>query len=744
MNKYLFILIAIFAVGGMLNAQDGRPNILLIAIDDLNDWVGAYDGHPQAKTPNIDQFADNAVVFRNASCPGPVCGPSRSALLSGYRPSTTGIYGNGNNMLLSPIVQNEPTLPEYFSKNGYLTISSGKIFHKHSSSEGTDHGQWAYDIWEQESGNNTIDPTTRYSRHEGIINGQVIEGAAMSGKGVDLVWGATIAPKEETKDYRTAKWFEQKLQEDYDKPFFMLAGMSKPHLPFAVPQEFYDQFGLDTLVVPEFKLDDLDDIVDADGKTKFSPDEDFLWIEQQGLHKEVVRAYLAASSYADACTGVILDALANSKYADNTIVMIWGDHGWHLGEKLKYRKASLWKEATQLPFIFYVPGMNERQACFQNVNLLDIYPTLIDLCGLPEKELDGTSFQPLLENVNMEWAPAITTKGEGNHSVMYKNWHYITYNDVVEELYNLENDPMEWINLANIDSDEIDSIKQQLRTFLPSINVPTLEYGEIFITKEERLRMLYGGMEHTITFPIIPLKTIGDEDFDPGASANSGLPVTYASSDTGVAKIVGNLIHIEGVGKCNITASQEGNEIYVAAESITRVLTVQEVQKTQQIIFFPEIPVKTLGDDDFNPGAYTSSGLPVTYSSSNEDVANVVDTLIHINGAGETLITAMQEGNELFYAAQEVSQTLAVQNNTSSFDLSNQILLYPVPANSAVSIEVPGEYDFSIYNDKGSKVLSKSDIEGRYLIDLEEIVSGVYYIKINTAQAYIVKKLIKY
>lgn len=467
-------------------AQDNKPNILLIAIDDLNDWVGVYDGHPQAKTPNIDKLAEKAVVFRNASCPGPVCGPSRSSLLSGYRPSTTGIYGNKNNMLNSSIVQKEPTLPEYFSKNGYETISSGKIFHKHNSSKGRDHGQWAYDVWQKESGNDAVDPATLYSRHKGIINGEIVEGAAMSGSAVDLVWGATQAPKEETKDYRTAKWFEQKLQEDYDKPFFMLAGLSKPHLPFVVPQEFFDQFGLDTLEVPQFRLDDLDDIVDKNGNKKFSADVDFKWIEEQGLHKEVVRAYLAASSYADYCAGIILDALAKSKYADNTIVMIFGDHGWHLGEKLKYRKASLWKESTQLPFIFYVPGMDKKQESFKNVNLLDIYPTLIELCDLPKKELDGRSFKPLLKNANMDWHPTITTMNKGNHSVMYGKWHYITYNGNGEELYNLDDDPMEWKNLANIESDEIKSIKQHLRTYLPDVNANEIENKKVFMTKEER------------------------------------------------------------------------------------------------------------------------------------------------------------------------------------------------------------------------------------------------------------------
>jgi arylsulfatase A-like enzyme len=484
MKRGLISLLWLLIIGSTF-AQESKPNILLIAVDDLNDWVGTYGGHPQAKTPNMDSFAGNSMVFRNASCPGPVCGPSRSAFMSGFTPATSGMYGNGDNMICSDLVQKQPTLPEYFSRNGYVTISSGKIIHS------PDRGHWAYDIWKRARGNDAVNPATLYSRHEGIINGKEIEGAAMSGTPVDLVWGVTNGAKEDTKDYRTAKWFEDKLQQDYDKPFFMLAGLSKPHLPFVVPQEYYDRYDLETLEVPEFRLDDLDDIVNANGKKKYKPEEDFLWIEEQGLHKEVVRAYLAATSYADDCVGIILDALENSKYANNTIVIIFGDHGWHLSEKLRYRKATLWKESTQLPFIFHMPGMDTKQECFRNVNLQDIYPSLIELCGLPQKGLlDGRSFKPLLEDVNMEWYPAITTLEKNNHSVMYNEWHYISYRDGVEELYNLENDPMEWVNLANIDSTEINAVKQNLKTFLPEVNAPKITTYDISITKEERKVML--------------------------------------------------------------------------------------------------------------------------------------------------------------------------------------------------------------------------------------------------------------
>jgi arylsulfatase A-like enzyme len=452
-----------------------KPNILLIAVDDLNDWVGVYGGHPQAKTPNIDRLASKSMVFRNASCAGPVCGPSRSALLSGFRPGTTGSYGNANNMLDSPVVQTHATLPEYFTKNGYTTISSGKIFHPHETQNGLDHGQWAFDVWNNELDRGGKLPKSVYNRNKGIIAGKEIENAKyMKGGGSDFSWGVTEKGIEFTKDYRTAKWFEKQLQEPHEKPFFMFAGISKPHLSWFVPQKFYDMHPLESIHVPEFRMDDLDDIVGGKKGILFQAEPDFLWVREYSLHKRAVQAYLAATSYADACIGVILDALESSKFADNTIVVLWGDHGWHLGEKLRFRKATLWKEATQVPFIVHLPGMDNQKNCYRNVNLLDLYPTLIELCGIPAKELDGKSFKPLFENPELPWTPAVTTQDKGNHSVMSEKWHYITYSSGAEELYSIENDPMEWTNLANEKSPELEQIKAHLRTFLPKNEIDNI------------------------------------------------------------------------------------------------------------------------------------------------------------------------------------------------------------------------------------------------------------------------------
>lgn len=467
MNKTLITGLAMLSALSSFS-QKQRPNIIMIAVDDLNDWIGPFGGNPQVITPNMDKLAKSSMVFRNASCAGPVSGPSRSALLSGFMPEKTGVYGNDQNMLNSKMVQSHATLPEYFTKNGYLTISKGKIFHKHNTANGVDHGNWAFDVWEQERGQAKINPDKYFSRNSGIINGIKIENAQyMKGGGAEFAFGPTLNGKETMLDYTTAKWFEQKLQDNFNKPFFMSVGISKPHLPFHVPQEYFDKYSLDTLKIADYQLDDLDDILDKDGNKAYKAEPDFLWCKQYGVEKEAARAYMACITFADECIGLILDALAKSKYADNTIVILYGDHGWHLGEKLRYRKATLWREATQLPFIVHTPGMNKKQECFRNVNLIDLYPTLIDLCKLPKKELDGKSFASLLKNPTKKWTPTITTSGQNEHSVMSEKWHYIYGRKGVEELYNIENDPMEWTNLIRKNTPEINSIIKKLKAFMP-------------------------------------------------------------------------------------------------------------------------------------------------------------------------------------------------------------------------------------------------------------------------------------
>ena len=457
-------------------------NVLFIAIDDLNDWVGAFGGAPQAQsaTPRMDKFAQSgSVVFQQANCAGPVCCPSRSALLSGFMPNRSGVYGNSQEMLDSKLVQTHYTLPEYFSKHGYRTLSTGKIFHGGQAA-------WAFDEWfpKQGGSGSQVDPNHLTSRTENLIDGKPAPFPAMKDDGsergdgeggTEFSWGPTKGPKEQSKDWKAAEWAVAQLAKPSEKPFFLALGISKPHLPWYVPQEYFDRHPLESIKLPEFRLDDLGDIVDAKGKAKFSPSADFRWVQQDtNLFKRAVQAYLAASSHADDCVGRVLDALEKSPARDNTIVVIWGDHGWHLGEKLRFRKATLWAESTRLPLTIRVPGMKARQDCSRLVNLMDLYPTLIELCGLPAKpEIDGRSIAPLLRDPKMPWPyPSITVNGEGNASVRDERWYFIRYKDGTEEFYDMEHDPRQWTNLAASNDPEIRTQKSRLAALFPASFAP--------------------------------------------------------------------------------------------------------------------------------------------------------------------------------------------------------------------------------------------------------------------------------
>ncbi len=495
MKRVATILLLFFVFATL--AQGARPNVLFIAVDDLNDWVGVLGGHPQAKTPNIDKLAKSkgGLIFDRAYCPASVCGPSRSALLSGIRPSNSGVYGNANNMKRSPVLRDAETISQYFSRHGYHSLSAGKIFHKHPNWQGMDQGQWAYDEWASPKGGHGIKSPLPLNQLP------MSDGSPAKANGREFDWGPTENPFEKTKDYATAKWAADQIStRDFNgKPFFLALGISKPHLAWHVPQEFFDAHPLADVQVPEFHLDDLDDIVDAKGKRLFQPTEDFLRIQKYDQFKEVTRAYLAACSYADACIGVALDALDKSPHKDNTIVVLWGDHGWFLGEKLKYRKTHLWEESNRVPLIINLPDSQSPSTHTSAiVNLIDLYPTLAEYCGLPPKEgLDGRSFAPVLRNPETSWkTPTLTTMGFKNHSLRGPRYRYTRYADGTEELYDHKTDPMEWKNLAA--QQTMEPILARFRPLLPKHNEPEIAKNEIDNKRMRRTLNTIKGMSQKL------------------------------------------------------------------------------------------------------------------------------------------------------------------------------------------------------------------------------------------------------
>ena len=450
-----------------------KMNVIFIAIDDLNDWVGCMGGNPQVRTPHLDDFnAEGAMVMYNTHAPATVCCPSRSALLTGVHAYKTGVYGNMNNLKYAPKAKDLVTLPEYFSEHGYLSLSMGKIFHRHNYTDrSNDFGQWAFDeFYDNLPGMGPLSP-------ERPVNGLPnLENEPPSYHYTAFDWGPTVHNDEKQMlDYKTAQWAADQLTDrNFEKPFFMAVGISKPHLSWYIPQKYFDMYPLEDIILPESRLDDLDDILDANGKKAYNPNWAWRRAETYNRHKEAVQAYLAAITFVDDCVGVLLDALANSEYAENTIVMIWGDHGWHLGEKLKYGKTMLWQESCRVPFMVKVPGVTPaNKTCYGLVNLIDMYPTLLELCGLPANPVnDGRSFAELLRNPDMEWnEPTLTTNSYKMHRIFDGRYSYsIDERKGVEQLYDHQIDSMEWTNLVT--DPQYDEIKERLKSYLPTTNEP--------------------------------------------------------------------------------------------------------------------------------------------------------------------------------------------------------------------------------------------------------------------------------
>ena len=474
---------AAFLSGGLCAAQDGggaadRPNVLFVAIDDLNDWVGCFGGNPQVKTPHLDRLnAEGGMVMMNAHTAATVCCPSRSALLTGVRAHKTGVYGNRNNLRNAPKAKDLATLPQYFSQHGYHSLSMGKIFHRHPApgdkgSKKSDAGQWAFDEYVRAKG--FAGPI---SKERPVCGLPAAPGdKSYHSKGFD--WGPTVG-NDETRmlDHNTASWAAEQLKtRDFEgKPFFMAIGISKPHLPWYVPQKYFDMYPLDEIVLPKTLATDLDDILDRNGRPVYKPHATWRRLQKAGRHKEAVQAYLATITFVDDCVGVLMDGLAESKHADNTIVMLWGDHGWFLGEKQQYGKTKLWQESCRVPMMVKIPGVTPKsKQCMGVVNLIDMYPTLVELCGLPGNPvLDGRSFAPLLRNPDMEWNHPTLTNGcsPGFYRVYDGRYSYIAHRKRgAEELYDHERDPLEWKNLAN--NPDYAEIKARLKALVPGAEEP--------------------------------------------------------------------------------------------------------------------------------------------------------------------------------------------------------------------------------------------------------------------------------
>lgn len=447
--------------GSPATAAERKPNVLFIAIDDLNDWVGVLGGHPQVQSPNIDRLATLGVNFTNAHCQAPICMPSRASLLTGTYPHRNGVYMIEQDLQDAPLLQDAVTLPRYFKLNGYRILRAGKIYHRVKEGDA--------DGWD-ESG----------KRYGWKWMGDLVGPNGASGLPSPSIFDFGPIPVEATEmnDSKVTDWAVERLhQPATDKPFFLAVGLVTPHLPHFTPTEFYKRYPLDQVQLPETQAGDLDDLPPMGRKfTRYfdSTPMSHHNITRHGLWHKAVASYLATATFTDHCVGRLLDALEGSPHADNTIIVLWSDHGFHLGEKMHWEKRSLWEESTRVPLIFSVPGNNQQRNVVSTrpVGLIDIYPTLVELCGLPEKEgLQGRSLVPLLNDPNLPWDhPVLTTHHPGNHAIRSERWRYIRYANGDEELYDHRYDPNEFRNLAG--DPEYAPVIKRLASHIPNTSAP--------------------------------------------------------------------------------------------------------------------------------------------------------------------------------------------------------------------------------------------------------------------------------
>jgi arylsulfatase A-like enzyme len=444
--RLLLALLFAALAGALHAAAPARPNVLFIAVDDLRDWVGYIDRSHQAKTPNIDRLARMGVSFTRAYCASPSCNPSRAALMSGLRPSTSGVYEN--NIDFRPHIPEDKPLTHAFRRAGYFVHGAGKIYHESYRRP----SEWD-DYLEKEGGSPRIP-------------------AGQS----DGVGGIKFAPldcrDDELPDWKIVDYGIASLAKRHDKPFFLAVGMHKPHMPWNVPRKYFDRFPLATIVLPPHLATDLDDVPPA-GRRMARPEGDHAAMLQSGRWKEAVQAYLATIAYMDMNLGRLLDAFEQSAYRDNTVICFWGDHGWHLGEKSHWRKFALWEEATRTPLIWVAPGITRGGTKSDRpVDFMSIFPTLAELCGVPRPaHVEGVSIRPLLADPAAPWdVPAVTTYRYRNHTVRTSDWRYIRYENGDEELYDERTDPNEHTNLAG--RPDLAAKKAELAKYLPRSDAP--------------------------------------------------------------------------------------------------------------------------------------------------------------------------------------------------------------------------------------------------------------------------------
>jgi arylsulfatase A-like enzyme len=454
-----------------------KPNVIFFAVDDMCDWVGPL-GDQQAVTPNMDALARSGVTFTNAHSPGTYCAPSRAAIFTGRYASTTGCYG------IEVFQHDHPELRPLqlsFQKGGYATFGAGKLFHHREGyldrrgwdeffvrSARQKREGWPLDSWPKDQRIRDVPfpnpfPNSIYNRGRQVTGGLFLE------------WGAISNEREEElADTKRVNWACDVLKRKHDKPFFLAVGLYAPHFPNYAPQKYFDLYDPDKIVAPAYKEDDLDDLPPNIRRNKANrkrKHHDRL-VELDAV-EDAIHGYLACISYADAMLGRVLKTLRESPHADNTIVVLWSDHGYHHGEKGDWGKHTLWERTSNVPFLWAGPKVADGAKVDATVSLIDMYPTFVDMCGLERVDgLEGESLAGTLRDPSTarDRDVFLPYQIRGGYAIINQDWRYIHYPDHAEELYDVRKDPHEWNNLA--ENADFAAIKQKLQASAPKSFAP--------------------------------------------------------------------------------------------------------------------------------------------------------------------------------------------------------------------------------------------------------------------------------
>ncbi len=464
MRLLSFGLVLLAPVISSLQAvEEDRPDVVFIIVDDLNDWIGAMGGHPQSKTPNLDALAEEGVLFTNAHCNAPQCGPSRTSFLHGLYPKSTGKYFNsarrpaffGDQPMQGITSKNAPPNPfifhKHFKQNGYRVVSGGKVAHGNAIKQKGDVDEY-------------------FTRPRDVRGNFTDDKANVWGEG-----GPHNHPEEETGDYKVAQWAIGEWEKAGDKPLMMTVGFYRPHRPFNAPKAYFEKFPLESIKLPEVRVDDLDDLPPYGKalarsnahKDLFKPrtvHEQILHVGGEEEWKYMIQSYLACINYVDTQIGLFLEALKENPRKRETVIVLTSDHGWNLGEKTHWCKAAIWRNTTRVPFMVVLPGVTKAGTRNnQPISHVDIYPSLCDFAGIPKpSHLEGRSILPLLKDSKAKRKVAFLSYGPENTAAQTERYRYLRYEDGSEELYDHKNDPHEWKNLSG--NTEYLAIKKELRS----------------------------------------------------------------------------------------------------------------------------------------------------------------------------------------------------------------------------------------------------------------------------------------